>query len=125
PRAGAGGGVPRRADRRGGDDAGGDARVAGPADGVELLPGRAAGAAQAPVAGQLQAGGRRVARRSAEADGIQRHGAGGLNSGRRRSSASRPGRLVRSRWIGVTAILPSAMTRKSVPGSSWYEGSSP
>lgn len=36
-----------------------------------------------------------------------------------RPSASIPSVLVRSRWIGVTAILPSAIARKSVPGSSW------
>ena len=36
-----------------------------------------------------------------------------------RAISSRAPALVRSRWIGVTAILPSATARKSVSGSSW------
>ena len=37
----------------------------------------------------------------------------------KRLSASRLGRSVRSKWIGVTAMRPAATVARSVPGSSW------
>ena len=37
----------------------------------------------------------------------------------KRLSASRLGRSVRSKWIGVTAMRPAATAARSVPGSSW------
>ena len=43
----------------------------------------------------------------------------------KRRSASRLGRSVRSKWIGVTAIRPCATAARSVPGSSWNPGSEP
>ena len=43
----------------------------------------------------------------------------------KRRSASRLGRSVRSKWIGVTAIRPAATAARSVPGSSWNPGSAP
>src|ERR1700761_646783 len=45
---------------------------------------------------------------------------GGASSSSRskRRSASRPGRSVRSKWIGVTAMRPAATAARSVPGSS-------
>src|ERR1700722_6748924 len=43
----------------------------------------------------------------------------------KRRSASRPGRSVRSKWIGVTAARPAATAARSVPGSSWKPGSEP
>ena len=72
-------------------------------------------AAPAPVVGQLPDGGGRVARRRSR---LQRDPA--VAHRLQRPSASMPDVLVRSRWIGVIAILPSAIARKSVPGSSWW-----
>ena len=43
----------------------------------------------------------------------------------KRRSASRLGRSVRSKWIGVTAMRPAATAARSVPGSSWKPGSEP
>ena len=52
---------------------------------------------------------------------------GGASSPSRskRLSASRLGRSVRSKWMGVTAIRPAATAARSVPGSSRNPGSEP
>ncbi len=61
------------------------------------------------------------ARGASRAAHVAASGATGASSSSRskRLSASRLGRSVRSKWIGVTAMRPAATAARSVPGSSW------